>query len=130
MQNSLSQLKDIKPIVEVPDNSLYILIAIVSIIIIVILFFTFRYFTRIKKTKQLTIKEITLKKLKNLDYEDTKEVVYNFSVDGILFINEKNKEQFEQLEKELEKYKYKKDVDKLPDELKAKIKDFIKGVKK
>jgi len=130
IQNSLSQLKDIKPIVVVPDNSLYILIAIVIGLVIVILFFAFKYFTRIKKTKQPTIKEIALKKLKNLDYKNTKEVVYSFSVDGALFINEKNKKEFELLEKELEIFKYKKDVEKLPNNLKKKIKDYIKGVKK
>jgi len=130
MQNSLGQLKDIKSIVDVPDNSLYILIAIISVVVIVVLFLAFKYFTRIKKTKQLTIKEIALKKLKNLDYENTKEIVYSFSVDGALFINEKNKEQFELLEKELKNYKYKKIVEKLPNDLKDKIKNYIKGVKK
>jgi len=127
--DKLSQLKDIKPIVEVPDSSLYILLAIVGFILSLIAIGLYKYFTRIKKTKTSTPKQLALKRLKNLNYTKTKEVVYSFSVDGSLFLDEKNRDQFDAIEKELEQYKYKKDVEPLSNEIMTKIKEFIKGLR-
>lgn len=129
LQNSLSQLKDIKPIVEVHDMSLYYFITIIALIVSIVIFAAYKYITRVRKTKKPTQKQIVFKKLKSLDYTNTKEVVYSFSIDGFLFVNEKNKEQFEKIEKELENFKYKKDVEDLPKELIEDIKKFIKEIK-
>ena len=127
--NELDKLKDIKPIVEVVDFSFYYLIAIVSRVVLIVIFGLYRYFTRVKKTKILTQNQIALKRLKNLDFKDVKNVVYSFSVDGFLFLNDKNRDNFEALEEKLEQYKYKKDIPNLPNELKDDIKQFIKGLK-
>jgi len=127
--DKLSQLKDIKPIVDIPNSDLHILIAIVSFLLLLIIVGLYKYFTRIKKPKKATPKQLALKRFKNLDYDDTKEVVYCFSVDGSLFLTEQNKDQFKTIEKELEQYKYKKDVDPLTNEIKSKIKIFLKGLK-
>jgi len=129
MQNNLSQLKDIKPIVEVHDMSLYYLIALIALIVLTGIYLAYKYFTKIRKTRKPTHKQIAFEKLKSLDYTHTKEIVYSFSVDGFLFVNEKNREQFESIEKELENFKYKKDVEELPKELIEEIKKFIKGIK-
>lgn len=129
MQNSLSQLKEIQPIVAVHDMSLYYLIALMTLILIAVSYSVYKYFTRIKKSKKPTAKQVAFDKLKHLDYTNTKEVVYTFSVDGFLFVNEKNKEQFERVEKELEEFKYKKDVEKLPQGIIESIENFIKGIK-
>ena len=129
IQDPLSSLKDIKTIVSIPDYSLYILIAIISIVLIVLFFIVYKYVTRIRKTKQLSAKQIAFNKLKNLDYKNTKDVVYSFTIEGSLFVNEKNKDIFEQIQKELEEFKYKKDVQKLPNNLQNKIKEYIKGIK-
>ena len=129
IQNPLSSLKDIKTIVSIPDYSLYILIAIILVVVIVLVFIVYKYLTRIRKTKQLSSKQIAFNKLKNLDYENTKDVVYSFTIEGSLFVNEKNKDIFEQIQKELEEFKYKKDVQKLPNNLQNKIKEYIKGIK-
>jgi hypothetical protein len=129
MNNNLVQLKDIKPIVDVVDYSFYYLLALIVFVSIVIIFALYKYFTRIKKTKQPSKRKIVLKRLKTLDFINTKEVVYSFSVDGYIFINEKNKQEFETIEKELETYKYKKDVKRLSNDLQDKIKKFIKALK-
>ena len=129
IQDPLSSLKDIKTIVSIPDYSLYILIAIISIVLIVLFFIVYKYVTKINKTKQLSAKQIAFKKLKNLDYENTKDVVYSFTIEGSLFVNDKNKDEFEQIIKELEEFKYKKDVQKLSNNLQNKIKEYIKGIK-
>jgi len=129
IQNNLSQLKDIKPIVTVDDMSLYYLILLISFIVLIVIFAAYKYFTKVRKTKKLTAKQIAFTKLKNLDYTDTKEIVYSFSVDGFLFVNEKNQVEFTKIEKELENFKYKKDVEDLPKEIIEEIKNFIKGIK-
>ncbi|SFV61189.1 hypothetical protein MNB_SV-12-61 [hydrothermal vent metagenome] len=129
-QNSiLSQLKDIKPIVEVHSNSFYIFMAIIALVVLVVAFIAYKYFTRIQKTKQPSPKELAYNRLQNLDFNNIKEVVYRFSLDGSLFCNEKNQDEFMQIEKALESHKYKREVEPLSSELKERIKEFIKTIK-
>ncbi len=129
LQQTLSQLKDIKGVVAVPDNSLYIFIAIIASILLLLGFILYKYFTRVKRSKKATPKELALKRLKNLDFTNTKEVVYSFSVDGYNFVNDNNRAEFEAIEQALEPYKYKKETQTLPKELVERIKNFIKGIK-
>jgi len=123
----MEKLKDIKGIVEVPDFSLYYFIAIDFAIIAFIVFLVFLFKT--KKKPKPTKKEIALKILKNMDFLDTKKSVYDFCEYGALFVNENNQNSFQTIEKELQKYKYKKDVPNLDEESIKKMKDFIKGIK-
>jgi hypothetical protein len=129
MNSYLDKLKEIKPIVEVTDFSFYYFITIIFISFIIIAFVLYKYFTKVKKTKKLTQKQIALKRLKNLNFKDVKNIVYSFTVDGFLFINDKNRDKFKTLEEKLEQYKYKKDIQNLPNKLKNEIKQFIKGLK-
>jgi exosome complex RNA-binding protein Rrp4 len=89
----------------------------------------YKYFTRITKTKQPSKRKILLKKLKNLDFKDTKNIAYTFSTDGYIFVTAKNQNQFNLIEKRLEQYKYKKDVEAISTDLKEDIKKFIKDIK-
>ena len=123
----MEKLKDIKGIVEVPDFSLYYFIAIDFAIIAFIVFLVFLFKT--KKKPKPTKKEMALKILKNMDFLDTKKSVYDFCEHGALFVNENNQNSFQTIEKELQKYKYKKDVPNLDEESIKKMKDFIKGIK-
>ena len=123
----MEKLKDIKGIVEVPDFSLYYFIAIDFAIIAFIVFLVFLFKT--KKKPKPTKKEIALKILKNIDFLDTKKSVYDFCEHGALFVNENNQNSFQTIEKELQKYKYKKDVPNLDEESIKKMKDFIKDIK-
>jgi len=127
--NKLDKLKDIKDIVEVTDYSLYQLIAIVITFLLILIVTTYLYKNRITKTKQPSKKQLALKRLKELDFTNTKDVVYSFSLDGYIFVNESNQEKFNQIEKELEQYKYKKDIQPLEQNIITQIKEFIKGIK-
>jgi len=124
-----SQLKDIKPIVEVVDHSLYYFSAIVLIIVVLISVILYKYFNRIKPSKKPTQKQLILQKLQNLDYNDTKDVIYSFSVDLFPLINEDKKEQYETIVSKLSQYKYKKEIEQLSEQLKQEIQQFIKGIK-
>ena len=128
-QHSLEQLRDIKPIVMIPDYSLYYLFALIAFVLVLIAIIIYKYKSKIRKTKQPSEKELLLEKLNNLDYTNTKEIAYSFSVDCKQFLDEQNQEKYDAIEKQLIQYKYKKEVEPLSKELEQNIKEFIKGLK-
>ena len=129
LAQTLAQLKDIKGNVAIPDNSLFIFIAIVASILLIITFGLYKYFTRIKRSKKPTQNELALKRLKAIDFSNPKAAIYIFSIDGDRFVNETNKAEFKAIQEALAPYKYKKEIPPFPKELQDRIKEFIKGVK-
>ena len=125
----MEELKDIKGIIEVPDYSLWILLSIIVCVIFSLVLAIYFFKNRRKKRKKPTLKQIAMKNLKEINFDDTKGAVYSFCENFQYFIDEKNKESFEQLQKELEIYKYKKEVEKLSEEQINKIKSMIKEIK-
>ena len=125
----MEELKDIKGIIEVPDYSLWILLGLTTGVLLFLIFVIYYFKNRRKKRKKLTSKQIAMKNLKEIDFDDTKNAVYSFCGNFQYFINEKNKESFEELQKELEIFKYKKEIEKLSNEQKNKIKNMIKEIK-
>ena len=125
----MEELKDIKGIIEVPDYSLWILLSIIAGLLFCLIFAIYYFKNRRKKRKRLTSKQIAMKNLKEINFDDTKGAVYSFCESFQYFINEKNKEYFEQLQKELEIFKYKKEIEKLSDKQRNRIKSMIKEIK-
>lgn len=125
----MEELKDIKGIIDVPDYSLWILLSIIVCVIFSLVLAIYFFKNRRKKRKKPTLKQIAMKNLKEINFDDTKCAVYTFCENFQYFIDEKNKESFEQLQKELEIYKYKKEVEKLSEEQINKIKSMIKEIK-
>ncbi|MDD4330694.1 MAG: hypothetical protein PHD79_12175 [Aliarcobacter sp.] len=125
----MEELKDIKGIIEVPDYSLWILLSIIACVVFCLIILVYFFKNRRKKRKKPSLKQIAMKNLKEIDFDNTKSTVYSFCENFQYFINEKNKESFEQLQKELEIYKYKKEIEKLSDEQKNRIKNMIKEIK-
>ena len=125
----MEELKDIKGIIEVPDYSLWILLSIIAGVLFCLIFAIYYFKNRRKKRKRLTLKQIAMKNLKEINFDDTKGAVYSFCENFQYFIDEKNKEAFEKLQKELEIFKYKKEIEKLSDEQKNRIKNMIKEIK-
>ncbi len=122
-------LRDIKDVVEVQEHSLAMLIALIVVVLLLLGVAFYLFKNRRRRRKKLTAKELALQKLQNLNYSDTKEVVYAFEAEGELFVNEKNQENFNKIKKELEIYKYKKDVPPLDEGVKKAIEQFIKGLR-
>jgi len=125
------ELKDIKPIVDINDNSLYILIGLIIAILLVvgvISYFLYRKYVikqrRYRKTKEYKAKEA----LKNIDFNDTKKAVYDFSKYSQVLAEAKNINELNNILKELEKYKFKKDVEPLNSIDIKRMKKFIKEV--
>ena len=113
-QNITSQLKDIKPLLEIPDNSYYIywgLILFASLLALGILFFVSKKFWDNRKEN---LAKGYLEAIKNIDWKDSKKSAYQAThYARLLATDERKKELFSQLEPMLEQYKYKKVVDTL-----------------
>ena len=129
---NLEKLREIKGIVEVHESSLENLIALIALLILGVLVLGgvfYFYKNRRRRKKRPTPKEVALERLRNINYKDTKEVVYTFSTDGYLWMDEQSEEEFRDIEKELIAYKYKKEIPELTDGLKARVKKFIEEIK-
>ncbi len=122
-------LRDIKGIVTVHEYSFETLIAIIISTIVVLSILFYLYKNRRKRRKKLNKYQLALKNLKNIDFNDIKNTVYTFSVDGFLHTNENNIDEFKKIEDELLKYKYQKEVPSIDESLKNRIENFIKDLK-
>lgn len=125
----MNELKDIKDIVEVQEHSFVMLMSVILLAVVVVALATYLFKNRRKRRKKPTAKEIALERLQNIDYSNTKEVVYLFEEQGEMFLNEKNQVEFESIKEELKIYKYKKDIPPLDRDIEERIKAFIKELK-
>jgi len=120
-------LHDIKPLVEVPDNSLYVVILIAALIIaaLIALIFLVRYFVQKKK---INVRIAQFKALESIDFSSAKEAAYLISKYGLFFRDdsESHYEAYENLVNRLSQYKYKKEVDStIDDETKGYYNIFV-----
>jgi hypothetical protein len=112
-ENNISALlKDIKPLLEIPDNSYYIywgLILFASLLLVGVLFFVLK---KLWDNRKINLAKGYLEAIRNIDWVDTKKSAYEAThYARLLATDERRKELFSQLEPMLEKYKYKKEVD-------------------
>ncbi len=124
----MEKLRDIKGLVEVSDYSLYYFIALIVLAILIILVIIY-LFTRPKRRKKPTSKKIALENLKNIDYANSKDIAYNFTLNIPYFIDEDYKSHITNILEKLEKYKYKKDTLDMDEELSKEIKNLIKELR-
>ena len=113
MDNNITQqLKDIKPLLEIPDNSYYIywgLITFVALLLLGVLFFVAKKFWDNRKAN---LAKGYLLKLKQIDWKDSKKSAYEAThYARLLATDERRIKLFGQLEPLLEQYKYKKEVE-------------------
>ncbi len=110
-------LHDIKPLVEVPDNSLLILslIAFVSLLLLAGLgAFAWRMF---KSSKEENLRKSYLEKIHAVDLGNAKQAAYEISEYGkVLALSDREKELLRNLDERLSQYKYKKEVKEIDDE--------------
>lgn len=120
----IEQLKDIKPIVSIPDNSLiYLIIAL--LVSLIILWIVIKFGWKKFKPSKNNLRKNALEQLKNLNFTNAKTVAYGFNRYGYFLLNDDNQKQFEQIQNALIQYKYKKQVGVLDADLIADIKEFI-----
>ena len=107
--NINEQLRDIKPLLEIPDSSYYIYWGLISFAIFlasVILFFIVK---KLWDNRKVNLAKGYLEAIKKIDWNDTKKSAYEAThYARLLATDERRKELFSQLEPMLEQYKYKK----------------------
>lgn len=125
-QNITSQLKDIKPLLEIPDNSYYIywgLIIFAALLVAAILFFVIK---KLWDNRKINLAKGYLESIKTIDWADTKKSAYEAThYARLLATDERRKELFSQLEPMLEQYKYKKVVDAIDADTKNKFNLYV-----
>lgn len=103
----MEELRDIRTLEEIPDISLYLFIIMILFGLLVVggvLYMVYRYF-RAKK-RDLVRKEV-LKRLQEVDFEDSKEAAYKITKYArYLAVEERSQKIFEDLEAKLVQYKY------------------------
>jgi hypothetical protein len=124
--NLTAQLRDIKPLLEIPDSSFYIywgLIVFVTLLGLAILFFIAK---RVWDNRKVNLAKGYLEALKKIDWGDTKKSAYDAThYARLLATDERRKELFSQLEPMLEQYKYKKVVDDIDEETRKKFNLYV-----
>ena len=124
--NITEQLRDIKPLLEIPDSSYYLywgLILFVSLLAVGILFFVAKKFW---DNRKVNLAKGYLEAIQNINWVDTKKSAYDAThYARLLATDERRKELFSQLEPMLEQYKYKKEVEALDQDTQNKFNLYV-----
>jgi hypothetical protein len=116
-QNLTAQLRDIKPLMEIPDSSIYLywgLITFAVLLAVGILFFVVK---KLWEKRRENLAKAYLAALKAIDWKDSKKSAYAAThYARLLATDERRRELFSQLEPMLEQYKYKKEVGEVDDD--------------
>lgn len=124
-EDVLSKLNDIKELEKIPDNSLFIFLALVLLGFIFLLILIF-FITKLIKNRKKNPRKIYFKILKNVDFSNSKKSAYTITKYSRLIVsNEREKKLAIELIESLEKYKYKKEVENIDNEVKAKFSIFM-----
>jgi len=110
-------LRDIKPLIEINDYSLYLLIATL-LLGLYFSYYLFKIFYKLgKRSCKRNCPKYYLAQLNNIDWSNPKEAAYLVTKYGAVLAKDKRrKELFEQLRERLDSYKYKQNIDKIDQE--------------
>ena len=121
----MEKLRDIKPLVEIPDYSFYLYIFLMLLATLVVVVTIYWLITRVSQ-KRIDERKAILQELQALDFDDPKKVAYLITKKGKLLVKDSSSLKiYEELLRRLAKYKYKKDVPPLDTETKRYIKLFL-----
>lgn len=127
-EDILSKLNDIKELEKIPDNSIFIFALLVFLgflVLLSIIFLIIKFFKNRKKSPRKIYFEI----LKQIDFENSKKSAYLITKYARLVAsNEREKKLANELIDELEKYKYKKNVENINNEIKNKYSIFMEAL--
>ena len=125
-ENSSLKLHDIKDIVEIPDNSIFIFIALVILVLTLLILLTV-FLIRFIKNKKPNARKEYFKILDELTFENSKKDDYTITkYVRLLATTSREKKLANELIEDLEKYKYKKEVsEEINTNIKAKLSTFL-----
>lgn len=120
-------LHDIKPLVEVPDNSLMIIIILTALILTLIFVPLMLWaWKKLKKVKEINLRKVYLEKIHHIDTNNAKQAAYEISEYARHIVSsDKERSLLEELDNRLSQYKYKKSVEKLDDETLGHFRVFL-----
>ena len=124
--NINEQLRDIKPLLEIPDSSYYIYWGLIDFTIFLIVAIVFFVVKKLWDNRKINLAKGYLESIKKIDWNDTKKSAYEAThYARLLATDERRKELFSQLEPMLEQYKYKKEVDEIDQDTKNKFNLYV-----
>lgn len=124
--NITEQLKDIKPLLEIPDSSFYIYWGLILFMTVLVSATAFFVLKKLWDNRKVNLAKSYLKALKEIDWSQTKSSAYKAThYARLLATDERRKELFSQLEPMLEQYKYKKEVDKIDQDTQNKFNLYV-----
>jgi hypothetical protein len=114
----MDELRDIKPLLEIPDSSYYVFLSLVFLCVALLFAIVGILIKKFWKKKKVDMQKVYFQRFKNLDWLNVKESAYDATKLGrkLTFENERAKEIYEQLVPMLESYKYRKEVPALDEE--------------
>ena len=120
-------LHDIKPLVEVPDNSLMILIVLTALVLTLTFVPLMAWvWKKFKKAKEINLRKVYLEKIHHVNTDNAKQAAYEISEYARHIVStDKEKSLLEELDNRLSQYKYKKSVEKLDDETLGHFRVFL-----
>ncbi len=125
-QNISAQLRDIKPLLEIPDSSYYIYLGLITFAILLVVGILFFVLKKLWDNRKINLAKGYLEAMKKIDWVDTKKSAYEAThYARLLSTDERRKELFSQLEPMLEKYKYKKEVNEVDKDTRNKFNLYV-----
>ena len=123
------KIHDIKPIVQIPDFTIYIYYSLIVcgiLLVLSICFWIYKTITNKKVSKEKEYFDI----LQNVDFNNAKQTAYMISKYGRLIAkSDEDKMLIEKIYSSLEDFKYKKNIpDKIPEDIKAQYEIFMESV--
>ena len=124
--NITAQLKDIKPLLEIPDNSYYIYWGLIGLGVFLLFLLVLFVVLKLWKKRKINLAKDYLETLKTIEWKESKKSAYKATHYARLLVkNETMQEAFDSLEPLLEQYKYKKEVGDADAKTKEALKHFI-----
>lgn len=124
--NVSAQLRDIKPLLEIPDSSYYVYWGTISFTIVMLLLVLVYVLRKLWKNRKINLAKGYLLAMKNIDWKESKKCAYKAThYARLLATDEKRKALFLELKPMLEQYKYKKEVDSIDADTLEKFNTYI-----
>lgn len=112
-----TELRDIKPLLEIPDHSYVVFLGLALFMGIVILSLFFILFRKFWLKRKVNMKKVYFERLKNIDWKYSKQAAYEATVFGRYLADEPRTEEiYKQLVVMLEPYKYRQIVPSVDEE--------------
>lgn len=115
--NNTEELRDIKPLLEIPDMSYYLYIGFFLFIGLIVLGLIFFIIKKFWLDRQKDMRKVYFQQLKEINWDSVKESAYTVTYLGRkLSIDDRSRDIYRDLIPMLEQYKYRKEVPQVNDE--------------